>query len=346
MSATPQISALTSDAAPKAGFVGFIESWPRAAFAGFLGGRFTVWTAQPALLYATLPLDLIEALTYGREWQLGYDKLPPLPWWLVEIMHRVFGADAAYYALAQAAVIVAFVAVFATARPLVGAAGALVAVLIIDGMHYFQYTAVKFNHDVIQLPFWAGAGYALHAALKRGKVIHWLLLGLAFGGALWAKYFVVVLAVPYALFIVFDRDGRRALRTPGPWLALGVALLIALPHVIWLFRTSRRAGARLVRSRLASARFRRRADVLPDPDVPDCRRAGMAAVKIGRHAAYLTRAFGRCIRPQDRDAPRLRPCPRHDRADRDERAGHHRDVGLSAVAVPRFVDRLGGARRH
>ena len=237
MSATPQISALTSDAAPKAGFIGFIESWPRAAFAGFLGVHFTVWTALPALLYANLPLDLIEALTYGREWQLGYDKLPPLPWWLVEIMHRVFGADAAYYALAQAAVIVAFVAVFATARPLVGAAGALVAVLIIDGMHYFQYTAVKFNHDVIQLPFWAGAGYALHAALKRGKVIHWLLLGLAFGGALWAKYFVVVLAVPYALFIVFDRDGRRALRTPGPWLALGVALLIALPHVIWLFRT-------------------------------------------------------------------------------------------------------------
>jgi len=55
-----------------------------------------------ALLYANLPLDLIEALTYGREWQLGYDKLPPLPWWLVEIMHRAFGADAAYYALAQA----------------------------------------------------------------------------------------------------------------------------------------------------------------------------------------------------------------------------------------------------
>ena len=37
------------------------------------------------LLYPNLPLDLIEALTYGREWQLGYDKLPPLPWWLVVI---------------------------------------------------------------------------------------------------------------------------------------------------------------------------------------------------------------------------------------------------------------------
>src|SRR5580700_5701329 len=239
MSAMPQMPELTP--APRlafaAGFVGWIEAAPRAAFAAFLALHFAVWTALPTLLYANLPLDLIEALTYGREWQLGYDKLPPLPWWLVEIMHRAFGADASYYALAQVAVIIAFVAVWATARPLIGATGALVAVLIIDGMHYFQYTAVKFNHDVIQLPLWALAGYAFHSALGRGHLTHWLLLGFAFGSALWAKYFVVVLAAPYALFLLFDRDARRALATPGPWLALIVALIIASPHVVWLFQT-------------------------------------------------------------------------------------------------------------
>jgi Dolichyl-phosphate-mannose-protein mannosyltransferase len=239
MSATPQMPETTPAPRPAfaAGFVDWIEQAPRAAFAAFLALHFVVWTALPALLYANLPLDLIEALTYGREWQLGYDKLPPLPWWLVEILHRAFGTDAAYYALAQAVVIVAFVAVWATARPLVGATGALIAVLIIDGMHYFQYTAVKFNHDVIQLPFWALAGYAFHAALKRGRLGHWFLLGFSFGSALWAKYFVVVLAAPYALFLIFDRDARRALATPGPWLALVVALAIAAPHIVWLFQT-------------------------------------------------------------------------------------------------------------
>ncbi len=220
-----------------AGLLNFIERQPRAAFGGVLALHFAVWTALPALLYANLPLDLIEALIYGRQWQLGYDKLPPLPWWLVEIAHRLVGTDAAYYALAQACVVIAFAFVFATARPLVGAAGALCAVLIIDGMHYFQYTAVKFNHDVVQLPFWALAGYALHGALKRGSLRHWILLGVAFGGALWAKYFVVVLAAPYALFMLFDRDARRALATPGPWLAVAVALIIAAPHVLWLIHT-------------------------------------------------------------------------------------------------------------
>src|SRR6202451_790582 len=239
MSAMPQIPEMTP--APRlafaAGFIDWIEQAPRAAFAVFLALHFVVWTALPTLLYAHLPLDLIEALTYGREWQLGYDKLPPLPWWLVEIMHRAFGVDAAYYALAQAAVIVAVVAVWATARPLVGATGALLAVLIIDGMHYFQYTAVKFNHDVMQLPFWALAGYAFHAALKRGRLSHWCLLGVAFGGALWTKYFVVMLAAPYALFMFFDPGARRALATPGPWLAGAVPLLISAPHALWLSQT-------------------------------------------------------------------------------------------------------------
>ncbi len=223
--------------APTSGFIGWIESRPRAAFGGFLALHFIVWTALPTLLYANLPLDLIEALTYGREWQVGYDKLPPLPWWLVEIMYRLIGTDAVYYALAQAAVIVTFAAVWATARPLVGSTGALVAVLIIDGMHYFQYTAVKFNHDVIQLPFWAIAGYAFHAALKRGRFGHWLLIGLAIGGALWAKYFVLVLVLSYVFFLLFDRNARRALATAGPYSALAIALIVISPNLVWLFQT-------------------------------------------------------------------------------------------------------------
>jgi len=222
---------------PAAGLIGWIESRPRAAFGAFLALHFVVWTALPALLYANLPLDLIEALTYGREWQIGYDKLPPLPWWTVEIVHRIFGVDAAYYALAEVVVILAFAAVWATARPLVGATGALVAVLIIDGMHYFQYTAVKFNHDVIQLPLWALAGFSYHAALKRGRIGYWLACGFAVGAALWAKYFVVVLAAPLALFLVFDRDARRALRGPGPWLAIVVAFIVMAPHLVWLLQT-------------------------------------------------------------------------------------------------------------
>jgi hypothetical protein len=228
------IAAPTPSSMPKPGLFAWIARQPNAAFGAFLALHFVVWTALPALLYANLPLDLIEAVTYGPEWPLGSDKLPPLPWWLVGIAYRLFGADIAYYALAEVVVIIAFVLVWKTAQPLVGVTGALISVLIIDGLHYFQYTAAKFNHDVVQLPFWALAGWSFHAALRRGHIGHWLLLGIAFGGALWAKYFVVVLAGSYAVFLLLDRDARLALRTPGPWLAAVVALLLSTPHLIWL----------------------------------------------------------------------------------------------------------------
>src|SRR6202161_4204566 len=107
MSATPTSAAI----ARSAGLIDWIESQPRQGFAAFLAVHFPVWTALPVLLYANLPLDLIEALTYGREWQLGYDKLPPLPWRLVGIADRLVGADIGYYLLSPLTALLAFVAV-------------------------------------------------------------------------------------------------------------------------------------------------------------------------------------------------------------------------------------------
>ncbi len=211
-----------------------LDQRPREGFALFALIHAALWTALPATLYPNLPLDLIEALTYGREWQLGYDKLPPLPWWVIEIAYRLFGVDTVYYLIAQITVLAAFALVWLLARRLTGPAGALVAVLIVDGLHYFNFTAAKFNHDVIQLPFWALAGLAFHGALRTGRMRDWCLLGLALGLALWAKYFVVMLALPLALFILIDRDARPALRTAGPYVAALIALLVALPHLVWL----------------------------------------------------------------------------------------------------------------
>jgi 4-amino-4-deoxy-L-arabinose transferase-like glycosyltransferase len=230
-----------------------IERRPEGVLAAFLVLHGLVWSALPAALYANLPLDLIEALAYGREWQLGYDKLPPLPWWLVEIAYRLFGHDLAFYALAQLSVITAFIAVWATARPLVGPVGALIAVLIVDGLHYVHYTAAKFNHDVIQLPFWGLAGYAFHRALRTGRLGYWCGLGIGVGLALWAKYFVVVLALPLALFLLVDPQARQSWRTPGPYVAAVTALAVAAPHLVWLvandFLPFRYADARAAHAR-------------------------------------------------------------------------------------------------
>ncbi len=211
-----------------------IQQHPAGTFLAFLALHAVVWTALPAVFFLNLPLDLIEALVYGREWQLGYDKLPPLPWWMAEAAYRLFGPDLFYYALSQVAVLAAFALVWVMSRQLVGAVGALVAVLFIDGLHYFTFTAPKFNHDVIQLPFWALTGFAYWAALRHGRTLHWLLLGLGVGMGLWAKYFFVVQVAPLVLFALLDRDARKVLLTPGPWIAAAIAFIVMTPHLLWL----------------------------------------------------------------------------------------------------------------
>jgi hypothetical protein len=208
---------------------------PWVAFFVFAAAHAAIWTVLPFAFYPNLPLDIIEGLTYGREWQLGYDKLPPLPWWLVEIAYRTFDSDFAYYGLAQISVLAAFAAVWALMLRIATPGAAFAAILIIDGLHYFNFTAPKFNHDVIQLPFWALAGLSFHAALRTGRLGHWAVLGIALGLAFWAKYFVVVLALSLVLFMLIDRWTRRCLATPGPYLAAAIGLVIVAPHLIWLY---------------------------------------------------------------------------------------------------------------
>jgi 4-amino-4-deoxy-L-arabinose transferase-like glycosyltransferase len=218
-------------------FPALLQRRPQRALAAILAVHLVVWTALPTLFYPNLPLDLIEALTYGREWQFGHDKLPPLPWWLVEIAYRLVGHDLAYYALAQVAVVSSLAVVWCMARPLLGPVGALVAILVLDGLHYFHYTAAKFNHDVVQLPLWALAGLAFHRALRSGSLWWWCVLGVSVGLALWAKYFVVILAIPLAAFVLLDGTARQSLLTPGPYIALAAALVVVAPHLVWLVQS-------------------------------------------------------------------------------------------------------------
>src|SRR5262245_16301783 len=223
---------------PAAGFAGsLLASIGERPWAGFwllAAAHAAIWTILPLAFYPNLPLDLIEALTYGREWQIGYDKLPPLPWWLVEAAHRAFDSDIAYYALGQITVLAAFAAVWAFMLRIATPAAAAASVLIIDGLHFFNFTAPKFNHDVIQLPFWALAGLSFHSALRTGRLGHWAVLGVALGLALWAKYFVVVLGLPLVVFMLIDPRARRCLATPGPYLAAAISLVIIAPHLVWL----------------------------------------------------------------------------------------------------------------
>ena len=64
---------------------------PYLPFILILCTYFALWSVLPAILAPSLPLDVVEGIIWGREWQLGYYKHPPLPSWLLDIFFHLFG---------------------------------------------------------------------------------------------------------------------------------------------------------------------------------------------------------------------------------------------------------------
>ena len=139
------------------------------------------------LVCANLQIDLLEGLALGKEWQLGYWKHPPLPWWTMELVYRAVGDVRALYLLGPLASVVAMFAVWRLGRDTVGAPSALIAALTLEGIHFFNFTAVKFNNDVMQLPFWALVGLSVYRALTSKQNTHWIWSGIWLALAFWIR---------------------------------------------------------------------------------------------------------------------------------------------------------------
>src|SRR5262245_53811965 len=171
-----------------ASVVNFALRHPGRVLLIVMAAHIVVWTLLPLLTAANLELDLAEDLVLGKEWQLGYWKHPPLPWWLADLVYRLTGHIDSIYFIAPVVVMVCYAGVYLLSRDIAGPVQALIATLSLTGIHYYNYSAVKFAHDQMQLPFWAFTALFFYRGLVRGRAIDWILAGALLAGAFWSKY--------------------------------------------------------------------------------------------------------------------------------------------------------------
>ncbi len=209
-----------------------LPHWPPVRLAVlFVAAQVLLWTAVPALTHHALPLDVVEGLVWGHEWQWGYWKHPPLPSWLLAATDAGFAAP---FLLSQVFVAGTYAAGWLLARDVLGARAATLALLLQSGVLYFTFLSPEFNHNVAQMPLWGLAILALWRARNGGSLRWWLVLGLALGLGGLTKYSIAVLAATMLLYALTGRATRHLLASPGPWLATAVAALLVLPHLSWL----------------------------------------------------------------------------------------------------------------
>jgi 4-amino-4-deoxy-L-arabinose transferase-like glycosyltransferase len=217
--------------------------WPAERIVwAFLAAHVLIWWLLPALLQHNLPLDVIELLAWGREWQIAYYKHPPLPAWILESITIVSGGwPPALYLAGPLASALSLFAVWRLGCAMIGEQRALLAVLAQTGVVYFTIFTPEFNHNVVLLPLWAALGLVGYRACfmpgsRRIVCSRWAWFGVLAALGVLGKYTTVLLLLPMLLLIVLHPRLRRVWASPGPWLALAVALLLLLPHLLGLWR--------------------------------------------------------------------------------------------------------------
>ena len=219
------------------------QRWPPVRiFWTYLGLHVLIWWLLPVLLQHNLPLDVIEQLAWGREWQIVYFKHPPLPAWIVESVAVVSGRwPPALYLVGPLASALSLIAVWRLGCAMLGQQRALLAVLAQEGVVYFTIFTPEFNHNVVLLPVWSALGLAGYRALfapgnQRAILGRWAWVGALVALGLLGKYTTALFLLPLLLLVVLHPRLRRAWSGPGPWLALGIALALLMPHLLGLWR--------------------------------------------------------------------------------------------------------------
>jgi 4-amino-4-deoxy-L-arabinose transferase-like glycosyltransferase len=208
---------------------------PATVFWLFALAQAVLWTLVPALVNPNLPLDVIEGLAWGHEWQWGYHKHPPIKPWFIETAAVLSGrGDWAQYLLSQICIVTAFFAMWKLAEDFLRPPLALISVLLLVGIYYHNYTSPEFNVNVAQLPFWALTLLCVWRGLNRSSTPAWVLAGLFTGLGFLSKYIFLFLAFAIIAMVLMVRPFRASLKTPGPYLAAGLALAVVAPHLYWV----------------------------------------------------------------------------------------------------------------
>lgn len=196
------------------------------------------WTLMPVLLHGNLPFDTVEGIAWGRQWQWGYDKHPPLAAWLSALVsHWDATRDIGVYALGQLSVVACFYGVWKLGLRLnFSPARALLAVGCLEGIYYYTMASNQFNPNVLMLPLWSACAYWGHRAFTDKHYRSFVLLGVCAGLSLMAKYESVLLLM--ALFGASCLpDARMIWKTPKPYLALIIGLGVFSPHLYWMIQS-------------------------------------------------------------------------------------------------------------
>ncbi len=196
-----------------------------------------IWTLVPYFSNKNLPLDVIEALAWGQDFDLGYNKHPPLSAWIPGLLFKIFGnKDWVYYLLSQIFIVISFVFLWKLSSFfLKKKSQILLSVLTIEGIAFYTFETPQFNVNICQIPLWIGTIYFFLKSIKNNKIADWIFLGTFSALGFLTKYIFVYLLISLFFYLIYIFFIRKKINFNFLYTVL-IFFLITGPHFQWLLQ--------------------------------------------------------------------------------------------------------------
>lgn len=199
-----------------------------------LGAILAIRLIGLAVSNAELYIDEAQYWAWAQEPAFGYFTKPPLIAWLIAAGTAVCGDTP--FCVRFPVPIVHFATallVHAVAMRLFDRRVAFWSAIVYAIMPGASLSATLMSTDVPLLFFWTLGLFAIVRHVERPSLADGLLLGVAVGLGLNAKYAMIYLPLCFVIYGIVDREGRRALLHPGTLLGLAVAAALIAPNMSW-----------------------------------------------------------------------------------------------------------------
>ena len=196
-----------------------------------------IWTFVPYFSNKNLPLDVIEALAWGQDFYLGYNKHPPLSAWIPGLLFKIFGnKDWIYYLLSQVFIVISFIFLWKVSSLFFKKKSQiLLSILAIEGIAFYTFDTPQFNVNICQIPLWIGTVYFFFKSIKNNKIINWIFLGVFSALGFLTKYIFAYLLISLFFYLIFISTKKKKISFNFLYALLSF-LLITIPHLQWLIQ--------------------------------------------------------------------------------------------------------------
>jgi hypothetical protein len=196
-----------------------------------------LWSFLPVFIRHAIGNDLIEALTWGHQFQLGYDKNPFLPGMLAHL-GGLFGFNGfGIYFIQQLFILLGVWSVRELTFDLTHhSAYAFIAAVALLLCSAYNIEVQIYNDNYILQGLLPLSALFFYRGVKNNDLKYWFFSVAVLGLATLAKYSAILFLPLYALYLLCSTERKKHYFSIKPYLALLLYGLILLPNLIWLYQ--------------------------------------------------------------------------------------------------------------